>query len=133
MLLDIEKQLDAFMVGFNEIIPTALVRIFNPKELELMISGLPEVDLQDLRVNTQYEGYSRDSEIILWFWEIMETFDQRTRALFIQFVTGTSRVPPEGFAGLKGINGPSKFTINRDFNQTHLPKAHTCFNQLDLP
>jgi E3 ubiquitin-protein ligase HUWE1 len=55
------------------------------------------------------------------------------KGLLLQFVTGTSRVPPEGFGGLKGINGPTKFSIHKDFNSEHLPKAHTCFNQLDLP
>lgn len=133
MQKEVEKQLEAFMLGFSEIIPRRLVTIFSPKELELMISGLPEVDLEDLKNNTEYEGYSRGHVVVGWFWEILATFDQPMKALFLQFVTGTSRVPPEGFQGLKGIDGPTRFSIHKDFNSAHLPKAHTCLNQLDLP
>jgi len=51
----------------------------------------------------------------------------------LQFVTGTSRLPSEGFKGLRGVNGPQKFNIHKDFDSSKLPRAHTCFNQLDLP
>ena len=55
------------------------------------------------------------------------------RTSFLQFVTGTSRVPSEGFKALQGYNGLQKFNIHKDFHIDHLPRAHTCFNQLDLP
>jgi E3 ubiquitin-protein ligase HUWE1 len=34
---------------------------------------------------------------------------------------------------LNGYNGPQKFTIQKEFDAKKLPRAHTCFNQLDLP
>lgn len=40
----IQKQIDAFLEGFHELIPKELVSIFNFKELELLISGLPHFD-----------------------------------------------------------------------------------------
>lgn len=40
----IRPQINAFLEGFNELIPRELVSIFNDKELELLISGLPEID-----------------------------------------------------------------------------------------
>lgn len=40
----IHKQIDAFLEGFYELIPKELVSIFNWKELELLISGLPTFD-----------------------------------------------------------------------------------------
>ena len=40
----IQKQIDAFLEGFYELIPKELVSIFNFKELELLISGLPNFD-----------------------------------------------------------------------------------------
>ena len=56
------------------------------------------------------------------------------RHKFLQFVTGSSKVPLQGFAALEGMNGPQKFQIHRDDRSTdRLPSAHTCFNQLDLP
>lgn len=38
----VQKQMDAFLEGFYEIIPQELVSIFTYKELELLISGLPD-------------------------------------------------------------------------------------------
>jgi E3 ubiquitin-protein ligase HUWE1 len=40
----IRKQIDAFLEGFHELIPPELISIFNEKELELLISGMPDID-----------------------------------------------------------------------------------------
>ena len=71
---------------------------------------------------------------IIWFWRALGSFDQTDKAKFMQFVTGSSKVPLQGFAALEGMNGAQKFQIHRDDRSTdRLPSAHTCFNQLDLP
>jgi E3 ubiquitin-protein ligase HUWE1 len=130
----IRPQINAFMEGFNELIPRELISIFNDKEFELLISGLPDIDLDDLKANTEYSGYSIASPVIQWFWEIVQGFSKEDKARFLQFVTGTSKVPLEGFSALQGISGPQRFQIHKAYGSTnHLPSAHTCFNQLDLP
>ncbi|ONM32422.1 E3 ubiquitin-protein ligase UPL1 [Zea mays] len=130
----IRPQINAFLEGFNELIPRELISIFNDKELELLISGLPDIDLDDLKANTEYSGYSIASPVIQWFWEIVQGFSKEDKARFLQFVTGTSKVPLEGFSALQGISGPQRFQIHKAYGSTnHLPSAHTCFNQLDLP
>ena len=48
-------------------------------------------------------------------------------------MTGTSRVPMNGFKELYGSNGPQLFTIEKWGNPNSYPRAHTCFNRLDLP
>ncbi|XP_009379977.2 E3 ubiquitin-protein ligase UPL1 isoform X1 [Musa acuminata AAA Group] len=130
----IRPQINAFMEGFNELIPRELISIFNDKELELLISGLPDIDLDDLRANTEYSGYSNASPVIQWFWEVIQGFSKEDKARFLQFVTGTSKVPLEGFSALQGISGSQRFQIHKAYGSPHhLPSAHTCFNQLDLP
>ncbi|KAL0361730.1 UNVERIFIED_CONTAM: E3 ubiquitin-protein ligase UPL1 [Sesamum radiatum] len=130
----IRPQINAFMDGFNELIPRDLISIFNDKELELLISGLPDIDLDDLRANTEYSGYSAASPAIQWFWEVVQGFSKEDKARLLQFVTGTSKVPLEGFSALQGISGSQKFQIHKAYGSPdHLPSAHTCFNQLDLP
>lgn len=130
----IKQQLRAFLEGFYDIIPKRLIAIFNEQELELLISGLPNVDIEDLKANTEYHKYQANSLQIQWFWRALRNFDQAERAKFLQFVTGTSKVPLQGFAALEGMNGVQKFQIHRDDRSTdRLPSAHTCFNQLDLP
>nr|XP_009404258.1 PREDICTED: E3 ubiquitin-protein ligase UPL1-like [Musa acuminata subsp. malaccensis] len=130
----IRPQINAFMEGFTELIPRDLISIFNDKELELLISGLPDIDLDDLRANTEYSGYSNASPVIQWFWEVVQGFSKEDKARFLQFVTGTSKVPLEGFSALQGISGSQRFQIHKAYGTPHhLPSAHTCFNQLDLP
>ncbi|OIW21958.1 hypothetical protein TanjilG_17727 [Lupinus angustifolius] len=130
----IRPQINAFLEGFNELIPMELISIFNDKELELLISGLPDIDLDDLRANTQYSGYSAASPVIQWFWEVVQGLSKEDKARLLQFVTGTSKVPLEGFSALQGILGSQKFQIHKAYGSPdHLPSAHTCFNQLDLP
>ncbi|XP_076261399.1 HECT, UBA and WWE domain containing E3 ubiquitin protein ligase 1 isoform X2 [Rhynchophorus ferrugineus] len=130
----IKQQLTAFLEGFYDIIPMRLISIFNEQELELLISGLPNIDIDDLKSNTEYHKYQSNSLQIQWFWRALRSFDQADRAKFLQFVTGTSKVPLQGFGALEGMNGVQKFQIHRDDRSTdRLPSAHTCFNQLDLP
>ncbi|KAM1341199.1 hypothetical protein ACFX2F_005684 [Malus domestica] len=130
----IRPQITSFMEGFKELVPRELISIFNDKELELLISGLPEIDLADLKANTEYTGYTSSSDVVKWFWDVVESFDKEDMARLLQFVTGTSKVPLEGFRALQGISGPQKFQIHKAYGAPdRLPSAHTCFNQLDLP
>ncbi|KAI3703086.1 hypothetical protein L6452_28841 [Arctium lappa] len=130
----IRPQINSFLEGFNELIPHDLISIFNDKELELLISGLPEINLDDLKANTEYTGYTVGSNVAVWFWEVVKAFNKEDRARLLQFVTGTSKVPLEGFKALQGISGPQRFQIHKAYGAPErLPSAHTCFNQLDLP
>lgn len=133
MTNSVRQQIDAFLKGLHEIVPAELLGLFDDKELELLISGLPDIDIEDLRANTEYHNYTPQSEQVQWFWKVLSEFSQEQRAWFLQFATGTSRVPVEGFKGLIGMRGPQKFSVHRAFGADRLPSAHTCFNQLDLP
>lgn len=134
MTKNILGQINAFLEGFYELVPKQLIAIFDSKELELLISGLPEIDINDLKANTEYHNYGEDTDVIIWFWDALEEFSHEERAEFLQFVTGSSKVPLEGFKALPGMGGVQKFQIHKSFTDTdRLPTAHTCMNQLDLP
>jgi hypothetical protein len=133
MTTSVQPQISAFLDGFHELVPPDLISLFDDKELELLISGLPEIDVEDLRRNTDYHNYAEASPQIQWFWKLMNDLNKEQKAWFLQFVTGTSQVPLEGFKGLIGMRGPQKFSIHRAEGGERLPTAHTCFNQLDLP
>jgi E3 ubiquitin-protein ligase HUWE1 len=117
-------------IGFHDIIPAELIAIFNEQELELLISGLPEIEVDDWKSNTEYHNYSASSPQIQWFWRAVRSFDKEERAKLLQFVTGTSKVPLNGFRELEGMNGFSRFNIHRDYgSKERLPSSHTCFNR----
>lgn len=120
--------------GFHEIIPASLVSIFNEQELELLISGLPEIEVDDWKSNTEYHNYTAASPQIQWFWRAVRSYDKEERAKLLQFVTGTSKVPLNGFKELEGMNGFSRFNIHRDYgDKGRLPSSHTCFNRTSFP
>jgi E3 ubiquitin-protein ligase HACE1 len=132
----IRPQIESFLSGFHEFIPPSLISLFDEYELEMLLSGLPEITVSDWKDNTEYSGgYDQETPVVQWFWEVVGLFDHKTRVQLLQFVTGSSRVPFGGFASLVGASGPQKFTISRSDStaSNHLPTASTCFNLLKLP
>ncbi|KAG5510890.1 hypothetical protein JKF63_06391 [Porcisia hertigi] len=131
-----EGQLLCFLKGFYAVIPRREIQCFTEKELELVISGMPNIDIEDLRTHTVYEGYSSTSPQVRWFWEAVGSMSKEDLANLLQFTTGSSKVPHGGFRHLEGSNGRSlPFTISRwaVSKEDLLPQAHTCFNKIDLP
>ncbi|XP_051170026.1 E3 ubiquitin-protein ligase Su(dx) [Leptopilina boulardi] len=133
MTRGIEEQTKAFLEGFNSVVPLEWLKYFDERELELMLCGMQEIDVEDWQRNTIYRHYTRNSKQVLWFWQFVRSTDSEKRARLLQFVTGTCRVPVGGFAELMGSNGPQRFCIEKVGKDTWLPRSHTCFNRLDLP
>lgn len=129
----VENQFRSFMEGFNELIPQELVQVFDERELELLIGGLAEIDIEDWKKHTDYRGYQESDEVIQWFWKAIGEWESEQRARLLQFTTGTSRIPVNGFKDLQGSDGPRRFTIEKAGEIDQLPKSHTCFNRVDLP
>ncbi|XP_029648348.1 E3 ubiquitin-protein ligase NEDD4 isoform X2 [Octopus sinensis] len=130
----VENQMKLFMKGFNALIPQTLLQIFDENEVELLMCGLQDIDVNDWKRNTAYKGeYNQNHPAIVHFWRCVYSFNNEMRARLLQFVTGTSRVPMNGFSEMYGSNGPQLFTIEKWGTPDQLPRAHTCFNRLDLP
>lgn len=129
----VEEQFKAFIDGFNELIPQELVNVFDERELELLIGGLAEIDVEDWKKHTDYRGYQESDQVIQWFWRCIKEWDSEQKARLLQFTTGTSRIPVNGFKDLQGSDGPRRFTIEKVGESNQLPKSHTCFNRVDLP
>lgn len=116
MMDRVKPQLTELLLGFYDVIPEPLLTIFDFQELELLMCGLPTIDIEDWKSNTNYAGYyetnGKNNKNCKWFWEVVEEFDGETRARLLQFVTGTSGVPSGGFSVLQGNDGGiKKFTI----------------------
>ncbi|KAG6046467.1 NEDD4 E3 ubiquitin-protein ligase [Claviceps sp. LM77 group G4] len=129
----IAEQFQAFKEGFHELIPQDLINVFDERELELLIGGIAEIDVDDWKKHTDYRGYTESDEVIQNFWQVVRSWDGEQKSRLLQFTTGTSRIPVNGFKDLQGSDGPRRFTIEKTGELTNLPKAHTCFNRIDLP
>ncbi|KAG0164721.1 NEDD4 E3 ubiquitin-protein ligase [Apophysomyces sp. BC1034] len=129
----VDEQFNAFKEGFNQLIPQDLINVFDERELELLIGGIAEIDVDDWRKHTDYRGYTEQDDVIQWFWKCVRSWDSEKKSRLLQFTTGTSRIPVNGFKDLQGSDGPRRFTIEKSGEVTQLPKAHTCFNRIDMP
>jgi|JI10StandDraft_1071094.scaffolds.fasta_scaffold149865_4 E3 ubiquitin-protein ligase NEDD4 len=102
----------------------------------MITSGPSVIDIQDWKNNTIYDCYEPSDQVIQWFWEIVESYDQKGFRNLLHYCTGSMRVPIMGFAKLESSHGHiKKFTIRKiDYDVDNpYPKSYTCFNRLDLP
>ena len=111
-----QKQMDAFMTGFEDVVSHQNIKNFSEGELELLISGVGAINIKDWRDNTEYKNYEETDKVyfleylyllildrvtlkvIMWFWRAVLSFNDARRSRLLLFVTGTSRVPMNGFA-----------------------------------
>ncbi|XP_058885468.1 ubiquitin-protein ligase E3A isoform X1 [Acipenser ruthenus] len=125
----VEKQFKAFRRGFHMVTSESPLKyLFRPEEIELLICGSRNLDFEALEETTEYDGgYTRESRVIRSFWEIVHSFAEEQKRLFLQFTTGTDRAPVGGLGKLKMIIAKNGQDTDR------LPTSHTCFNVLLLP
>lgn len=55
--------------------------------------GSPDIPLHLLKSVATYKGVEPTSALIQWFWEVMESFSNTERSLFLRFVWGRTRLP----------------------------------------
>lgn len=147
MLDSVAPQLTALLKGLYDVIPKALLMIFDYQELDFYLTGLPTLNLTDWQTHcrvrhaahdTDTKGLEQELAVIQWFWDVVEAFTDEQRARLLQFATGSSRVPVEGFRALTSASGiVHLFTLQMVPLGTPplgmCPRAHTCFNRIDLP
>ena len=95
--LNIKQNIDNLLDGLFEIIPMKHFLIFDEFEIEILLcgSGLDKIEnpIKDWQENTKYSnGYSKTSQIIIWFWEIVEDYGALSVAKLLQFGTYQSYI-----------------------------------------
>ena len=74
------------------------MEILSVKDIELLISGIPEIDIAQFKKYTKYQGYNPDDQIIKWFWELLGEATKEDLANLLQFITGSSKLTEGGFS-----------------------------------
>lgn len=130
----VQREWQLLRQGFEDLLPFHLLRehCIGEKDLELLIVGLPEIDVKDWQRHTAVDGPMANTpegeQVVRWFWEVVEQFGDERKAKLLQFATGSSRLPADGFAGLEPC-----FCIYLNMGEaSQLPTASTCANQLNL-
>lgn len=131
----ISRQLEAFKSGFNKVFPLETLQIFTEEELERIVCGEQEDtwNVNELLDHIKFDhGYISSGSHARNFIEIIQEFKCEQRRSFLQFVTGSPRLPPGGLAALK-----PKLTVVRKHcsadTDLELPSVMTCANYLKLP
>ena len=123
----VKDQIDCFLEGLHTFVPDSLLAMFDESELELLLCGVQEYDLSELKRHHQIINDGLSYKTIEWFWLALSHFTSEQFARLMQFTTGTSQLPTSGFSGLT-----PKFQICSNSIHNSLPTAHTCFNMICL-
>ncbi|EJD07256.1 uncharacterized protein FOMMEDRAFT_71851 [Fomitiporia mediterranea MF3/22] len=131
-----ELQAKAFREGFSKVFPVTDLQAFTADELGVLFGSAVE----DWSVDTLMEsmkadhGFNMESPAIRDLVSIMSEYDEISRRRFLQFITGSPKLPIGGF---RGLNPP--FTVVRKPHEApytaddYLPSVMTCVNYLKLP
>ncbi|GMF67433.1 unnamed protein product [Aspergillus oryzae] len=146
----VQRQVEAFREGFSQVFPYSALRTFTPAEL-VMLFGRAE---EDWSIETDH-GFNMDSRSVRNLLQTMSELDAQQRRDFLQFVTGSPKLPIGGrkkarasfkprriltsitFTGFKSLTPiftvvcrPSEPPYTPD---DYLPSVMTCVNYLKLP
>lgn len=123
-------QIDSFLKGLFQIIPSEWLNMFNPAELQMLVSGgEKDIDIDDFKANVEYGGFLENDPTVVYFWECVAEMKPEERFKLVKFVTSVPRAPLLGFGDLN-----PRFGIrNAGYSTEWLPTASTCVNLLKLP
>lgn len=134
--LGVEKQVESFIKGFSEVFPYSSMLIFSPNELVELLGNANEDWSYETLISAIHadHGYTVDSPSVQNLITLMTKFSKQERRLFLQFLTGSPRLPIGGFKNLKPV-----FTVVLKHSEgdlkpdNYLPSVMTCANYLKLP
>ncbi|KAG9103694.1 Ubiquitin fusion degradation protein 4 [Ceratobasidium sp. 370] len=132
----VQTQTQAFRTGFSKVFPVTDLQSFSSDELDLLFGNAEE----DWTAETLTEalkadhGFNVDSSAIRDLISVMSSYDESTRRAFLQFITGSPKLPIGGFRGLSPqltvVRKPHEPPLKAD---DYLPSVMTCVNYLKLP
>ncbi|KAL2839602.1 hypothetical protein BJY01DRAFT_250414 [Aspergillus pseudoustus] len=132
----VQAQVEAFRTGFSQVFPYSALQTFTPSEL-VMLFGRAEEDwtIETLMDSIKADhGFNMDSRSVRNLLQTMSELDTQQRRDFLQFVTGSPKLPIGGFKSLTPIFTvvcrPSEPPYTPD---DYLPSVMTCVNYLKLP
>mmetsp|Transcript_4108 Transcript_4108/g.15469 ORF Transcript_4108/g.15469 Transcript_4108/m.15469 type:complete len:1103 (-) Transcript_4108:1031-4339(-) len=130
LIESVRYQVELILEGIYEVIPKPYFQLFDEKEIELLLCGNPELDLNDWKEHTKLEGYEENDPAVDIFWQTVARMNHIERGKLLCFVTGTSNPPSMGF-----VNMNPNFCIAKLHGATrdYLPQAMTCVNRMSIP
>jgi len=133
---DVHAQVSAIRDGLGDFLPVEALSAFTAKEFQSMLCGA--TNLQNWKVDVIHDniipmhGYEQDSQQIKDLVQVLAELEREDQRLFLQWLTGSPRLPIGGFADLR-----PKLTVVRKTTpgpaDEYLPSCSTCQVYLKLP
>eukprot|EP01052_Picozoa_sp_SAG31_P015585 SAG31_NODE_1006_length_10432_cov_3.272718_2_plen_538_part_00 len=115
---EISQQCEAIRRGLlRACIPAPVLGLWSVHEFQLAVCGRPEIDIEQLKQQTTFEGSEGPGEV---FWRVMESLSHEERSSVLKFASGRLRLP---------VNLKVEWQSDSD----RLPRAATCYNKIYLP
>jgi len=131
-LKESHRQLEHLRTGLATVVSPDCLALWSWQYLEERVCGIALIDVHLLRRYARYDGISPEAPEVGFLWQTLHAMSQADLRLFLHFVWGRSRLPPDGSPkwaeGFKVVHQTSGSDPD-----SWLPTAHTCFFQLDLP
>ncbi|CAI4228739.1 unnamed protein product [Auanema sp. JU1783] len=133
------REMEAVKRGFSQVIDPSHLNLFMPEELDQLFCGCSDssekvwnelIIAQSIKPD---HGYTHDSEQIRWLVTMLASFDHSDQRRFVQFVTGSPRLPIGGFRALNPPLTVVRKTATYGSGDDELPSAMTCYNYLKIP
>ncbi|KAH8418457.1 hypothetical protein KR009_004362 [Drosophila setifemur] len=137
----VQKQFEALREGFDSVFPIQRLRMFYPEELESVFCGSGSEQQQQrwdakmLQDSCRTDhGFHQESQAIQFLYDILSSYSRDEQRAFLQFVTGSPRLPTGGFKALTPPLTIVRKTLDGNQNPNdYLPSVMTCVNYLKLP
>ncbi|GMT32611.1 hypothetical protein PFISCL1PPCAC_23908, partial [Pristionchus fissidentatus] len=136
----VAREMEAVRRGFCSIIDSTHLAIFTADELDQLLCGCPD-DAGDkvwgaaaiTAAIKPDHGYAHDSDQIKWLVKMLSGFNRDEQRRFIQFCTGSPRLPVGGFRALNPPLTVVRKSAAYGSSDEELPSAMTCYNYLKVP
>ncbi|XP_069834360.1 probable E3 ubiquitin-protein ligase HERC6 isoform X2 [Dendropsophus ebraccatus] len=125
----VAETFEEFRKGLYKVCDKDILLFFQPEELRTLVAGHTQYDWAMFEKNTVYMGkYSPAHPTIIRFWKVFHELPLEKKKAFLYFLTGNDKMP------VHGIQSTSmKITSVGVPNESYLPEANTCTQQLLLP
>lgn len=98
----VSRQMESLREGFESVFPVSNLKMFQPEELEAVFCGSPRDSISGWDIKTLMDccrpdhGYTADSKAIRFLFEVLSSYDRDEQRSFVQFLTGSPRLPVGG-------------------------------------
>ena len=134
-LAESELQCQAVRKGISFVVPLALLNFLTHQEIADLVCGRPNVDLEMLKRHARYgKGLNENSDRVKFLWEVLQELSEADKLKFIKFCWGQERLPANDEEyERRQVRFMVKPSVRKGNEEQALPKADTCFFNLELP